>query len=187
MTAKQMVFREGAVSIEDGSGMASELDIVGGLQFDRGYLSPYFINNAERGAAVLEDVQIVLCDQRLSALKDLVPLLEEVAKSGNPLLVVAEDIDGDALATLVINSMRGVIKTCAVKAPGFGDRRKALTMDSLDENSGIKIVVRALEEPLRRIVDIAALVLSTDCMIADAPDSPKGTQSPAAGGMSGLY
>ncbi|MDD2926809.1 chaperonin GroEL, partial [Rhodoferax sp.] len=127
--AMDKVGREGAVSIEDGSGMVSELEIVEGLQFDRGYLSPYFVNNAERGAAVLEDVHILLCDRRLSALKDLVPLLEEVAKSGSPLLVVAEDIDSDALATLVINSVRGVIKTCAVKAPGFGDRRKALLQD----------------------------------------------------------
>lgn len=127
--AMDRVGREGAVSIEDGSGMVSELEIVEGLQFDRGYLSPYFVNNAERGSAVLEDVHILLCDRRLSALKDLVPLLEEVAKSGNPLLVVAEDIDSDALATLVINSVRGVIKTCAVKAPGFGDRRKALLQD----------------------------------------------------------
>ncbi len=127
--AMDKVGREGAVSIEDGSGMVSELEVVEGLQFDRGYLSPYFANNAERGSAVLEDVHILLCDRRLSALKDLVPLLEEVAKSGSPLLVVAEDIDSDALATLVINSVRGVIKTCAVKAPGFGDRRKALLQD----------------------------------------------------------
>lgn len=128
-SAMDKVGREGAVSIEDGSGLVSELEIVEGLQFDRGYLSPYFINNAEKQAAVLENVQIVLCDQRLSAINDLVPLLEAAAKSGSPLLVIAEDVDADALATLVINSVRGVVKTCAVKAPGFGDRRKAMLQD----------------------------------------------------------
>ncbi len=127
--AMEKVGREGAISIEDGSGMVSELEIVEGLQFDRGYLSPYFVNNAERGAAVLENAHILLCDRRLSSIADLVPLLEAVAKSGNPLLVIAEDVEGDALAALVINSVRGVIKTCAVKAPGFGDRRKAMLQD----------------------------------------------------------
>ncbi|HEX5685038.1 MAG TPA: chaperonin GroEL [Ideonella sp.] len=127
--AMDKVGREGAVSIEDGSGLASELEVVEGLQFDRGYLSPYFINNAEKQAAVLENVAIVLCDQKLTAVNDLVPLLEAAAKAGSPLLVIAEDVEADALATLVINSVRGVIKTCAVKAPGFGDRRKAMLQD----------------------------------------------------------
>ena len=127
--AMDKVGREGAISIEDGSGMVNELEIVEGMQFGRGYLSPYFVNNPERGSAVLENVQILICDRKLSLIADLVPLLEAVAKSGNPLLVIAEDIDSDALATLVINSVRGVIKTCAVKAPGFGDRRKALLQD----------------------------------------------------------
>jgi chaperonin GroEL len=121
--------REGAVSIEDGSGLVSELEIVEGLQFDRGYLSPYFINNAEKQEVLLENALVVLCDQKLSAINDLVPLLEAAAKSGAPLLVIAEDVDADALATMVINSMRGVVKTCAVKAPGFGDRRKAMLQD----------------------------------------------------------
>jgi chaperonin GroEL len=127
--AMDKVGRDGAVSIEDGSGLVSELEVVEGLQFDRGYLSPYFVNNAEKQAAVLEDVLIVLCDHKLSTIKDLVPLLESAAKSGAPLLVIAEDVDADALATLVINSVRGVVKTCAVKAPGFGDRRKAMLQD----------------------------------------------------------
>ena len=127
--AMDKVGREGAVTIEDGSGLVSELEVVEGLQFDRGYLSPYFINNAEKQAAVLENVAIVLCDQKLSAVTDLVPLLEATAKSGAPLLVIAEDVEAEALATLVINSVRGVIKTCAVKAPGFGDRRKAMLQD----------------------------------------------------------
>ena len=109
--------------------MTSELSVVEGLQFDRGFLSPYFINNAERQLSVLEDAAILLCDKRLSSLKDLLPLLEEVVKEARPLLVIAEDIDSEALATLVINTLRGTIKTCAVKAPGFGDRRKALLQD----------------------------------------------------------
>ena len=123
------VGREGAISIEDGSGLSSELEVVEGLQFDRGFLSPYFINNPERQSATLEDAAILLYDKRLSSLKDLLPLLEEVVKSGQPLLVVAEDIDSEALATLVINTMRGTLKACAVKAPGFGDRRKAMLQD----------------------------------------------------------
>ena len=127
--AMDKVGREGAISIEDGSGLVSELEVVEGLQFDRGFLSPYFINNAERQAAVLENALIVLCDQKLSAINDLVPLLEGAAKAGAPLLVIAEDVEADALATLVINSVRGVVKTCAVKAPGFGDRRKAMLQD----------------------------------------------------------
>jgi chaperonin GroEL len=123
------VGRDGAISIEDGSGLSSELEVVEGLQFDRGFLSPYFINNPERQSATLEDAVILLFDKRLSSLKDLLPLLEEVMKSGQPLLVVAEDIDSEALATLVINTMRGTFKACAVKAPGFGDRRKAMLQD----------------------------------------------------------
>ncbi len=123
------VGREGAISIEDGSGLASELEVVEGMQFDRGFLSPYFINDTERQSAVLEDVAILLYDKRLSSLKDLLPLLEEVVKAGRPLLVIAEEIDSDALATLVINTVRGTLKTCAVKAPGFGDRRRAMLQD----------------------------------------------------------
>jgi len=127
--AMDKVGREGAISIEDGSGLASELEIVEGLQFDRGYLSAYFINNAEKQAVILEDARIVLCDHKLSAINDLVPLLEAAAKAGAPLVVVAEEVDADALAMLVVNSMRGVVKTCAVKAPGFGDRRKTMLQD----------------------------------------------------------
>jgi chaperonin GroEL len=123
------VGREGAISIEDGSGLASELEVVEGLQFDRGFLSPYFINNPERQSAVLEDAAILLYDKRLASLNDLLPLLEEVVKAGRPLLVIAEEIESDALATLVINTIRGTFKTCAVKAPGFGDRRKAMLQD----------------------------------------------------------
>lgn len=123
------VGREGAISIEDGSGLVSVLEVVEGMQFDRGFLSPYFINNAERQSAVLEDVSILLCEGRLSSLKDLLPLLEEIVKVGRPLLVIAEEVDNDSLAALVINTIRGTLKTCAVKAPEFGDRRKAMVQD----------------------------------------------------------
>jgi len=127
--AMDKVGREGAISIEDGSGLTSELEVVEGLQFDRGWLSPYFINNPERQAAVLENAYVLLTDRKLSTVNELVPLLEAVAKAGAPLLVIADDVDADALATLVVNSLRGIVKTCAVKAPGFGDRRKAMLQD----------------------------------------------------------
>jgi chaperonin GroEL len=141
--AMDKVGREGAVSIEDGSGMASELEVVEGLQFDRGYLSAYFVNNAERQSAVLEDVAILLYDQKLSALQELVPLLEATAKAGKPLLVIAEEVEADALATLVVNSIRGIIKTCAVKAPGFGDRRKSMLQDMAILTGGQVIAAEA--------------------------------------------
>ncbi len=127
--AMDKVGRDGAVSIEDGSGMASELEVVEGMQFDRGYLSAYFVNNAERQAAVLDDVSILLYDQKLSGVPEILPLLEAAAKAGRPLLVIAEEVEADALATLVVNTIRGVLKICAVRAPGFGDRRKALLQD----------------------------------------------------------
>lgn len=128
-SAIDKVGREGAISIEDGSGLVSVLEVVEGMQFDRGFLSPYFINNTERQSAVLEDVSILLCEGRLTSLKDLLPLLEEIVKEGRPLLVIAEDIDNDSLAALVINTIRGSLRTCAVKAPGFGERRKAMVQD----------------------------------------------------------
>jgi chaperonin GroEL len=128
-SAIDKVGREGAISIEDGSGLVSVLEIVEGMQFDRGFLSPYFINNADRQSAVLEDVSILLCEGRLTSLTDLLPLLEEVVKAGRPLLVIAEEVDNDTLAALVINTMRGTLKTCAVKTPGFGDRRRAMLQD----------------------------------------------------------
>ena len=129
--------------------VVSELNVVEGLQFVLGYLSPYFVNNAERGSAVLEDVYILLCDRRLSSITELVPLLEAVAKSGRPLLVIAEDIDSDALATLVINSVRGAIKTCAVKAPNFGDRHKAMLQD-MAALTGTKVISEELGRSLAK-------------------------------------
>jgi len=127
--AMEKVGRDGAVSIEDGSGMTSELEVVEGLQFDRGFLSAYFITDGEKQSAVLEDALVLLVDQKLSAVQDLLPLLEAASKAGAPLLVVAEEVEAEALATLVVNTIRGVIRTCAVRAPGFGDRRKAMLQD----------------------------------------------------------
>jgi chaperonin GroEL len=127
--AMDKVGKEGVITVEDGSGLESELDVVEGMQFDRGYLSPYFINNAERQIALMENPLVLLHDKKISNIRDLLPTLEQVAKSGRPLLIIAEDIDGEALATLVVNNIRGILKTTAVKAPGFGDRRKAMLED----------------------------------------------------------
>jgi chaperonin GroEL len=127
--AMEKVGKEGVITVEDGKTLKSELEVVEGTQFDRGYLSPYFINDAEKQRVVLEDAFILLHDKKISSIRELLPLLEQVAKLGKPLLVVAEEVEGEALATLVVNSLRGVIKACAVKAPGFGDRRKAMLED----------------------------------------------------------
>lgn len=123
------VGKEGVITVEDGKSLADELDVVEGLQFDRGYLSPYFINNQDRQLAILEEPFVLLHDKKISNIRDLLPVLEQVAKSGRPLLIIAEDVEGEALATLVVNNIRGILKTVAVKAPGFGDRRKALLED----------------------------------------------------------
>jgi chaperonin GroEL len=127
--AMDKVGKEGVITVEDGSGLESELDVVEGMQFDRGYLSPYFINNQDRQIALLDNPFVLLFDKKISNIRDLLPTLEQVAKAGRPLLIIAEDIDGEALATLVVNNIRGILKTCAVKAPGFGDRRKAMLED----------------------------------------------------------
>ena len=127
--AMEKVGREGVITVEDGKGLANELEVLEGTQFDRGYLSPYFINNPEKQSVMLEDVSILLHDRKIASIRELLPLLEHVAKSGKPLVVIAEDVEGEALATLVVNSARGVIKACAVKAPGFGDRRMAMLED----------------------------------------------------------
>ncbi len=123
------VGKEGVITVEEGSGLENELDIVEGMQFDRGYLSPYFINNQDSMAADLDEPYILLCDKKISNIRDMLPVLENVAKSGKPLMVIAEDIEGEALATLVVNNMRGIVKIAAAKAPGFGDRRKAMLQD----------------------------------------------------------
>ncbi len=127
--AMDKVGKEGVITVEDGKGLENELDLVEGMQFDRGYISPYFINNPDKQVAILEDPFILLHDKKVSNIRDLLPVLEQVAKAGRPLLIVAEDVDGEALATLVVNNLRGILKTCAVKAPGFGDRRKAMLED----------------------------------------------------------
>jgi chaperonin GroEL len=127
--AMDKVGKEGVITVEDGSGLESELDVVEGMQFDRGYLSPYFINNQDRQIALLDNPFVLLHDKKISNIRDLLPTLEQVAKSGRPLLIIAEDVDGEALATLVVNNIRGILKTTAVKAPGFGDRRKAMLED----------------------------------------------------------
>ena len=125
----EKVGKEGVITVEEGSGLENELEVVEGMQFDRGYLSPYFINNQANQTAELEKPYILLADKKISNIRELLPVLEAVAKSGRPLLVVAEDVEGEALATLVVNNIRGILKVASVKAPGFGDRRKAMLQD----------------------------------------------------------
>ena len=127
--AMDKVGKEGVITVEDGKSLQNELDVVEGMQFDRGYLSPYFINNAEKQVVEMDSPFVLLFDKKISNIRDLLPTLEQVAKSGRPLLIIAEDVDGEALATLVVNNIRGILKTAAVKAPGFGDRRKAMLED----------------------------------------------------------
>jgi len=127
--AMEKVGKEGVITVEDGKSLNNELDVVEGMQFDRGYLSPYFINNPDKQIAVLDDPFVLLHDKKVSNIRDLLPVLEQVAKAGRPLLIVAEEVEGEALATLVVNNIRGILKTVAVKAPGFGDRRKAMLED----------------------------------------------------------
>jgi len=152
--AMEKVGKEGVVTIEEAKSMETTLDVVEGMQFDRGYLSPYFITDTERMEAVLTDAYILLCGKRISAMKDLLPVLELVSKSGKPLLVVADEIDGEALATLVVNKLRGTLQVCAVKAPGFGDRRKETLADiavlcggqAIVEDLGLKLENLTLKE-----------------------------------------
>ena len=152
--AMDKVGKEGVITVEDGKSLDNELEFVEGMQFDRGYLSPYFINNPEKQIAVLDDPFVLLHDKKMSNIRELLPVLEQVAKSGKPLLIVAEDVDGEALATLVVNGIRGILKTCAVKAPGFGDRRKAMLDDMailtggtvISEELGLKLENAALKD-----------------------------------------
>ena len=128
-SAMEKVGKEGVITVEDGKSLENELDVVEGMQFDRGYLSPYFINNGDRQQALMDNPFVLLFDKKISNIRDLLPVLEQVAKASRPLLIIAEDVDGEALATLVVNNIRGILKTVAVKAPGFGDRRKAMLED----------------------------------------------------------
>ena len=125
----EKVGKEGVITVEEGTGLQDELDVVEGMQFDRGYLSPYFINKPETGSIELESPFILMADKKISNIREMLPVLEAVAKAGRPLLIIAEDVEGEALATLVVNTMRGIVKVAAVKAPGFGDRRKAMLQD----------------------------------------------------------
>ena len=125
----EKVGKEGVITVEDGTGLEDELDVVEGMQFDRGYLSPYFINKPETATVELDNPYLLLVDKKISNIRELLPVLEGVAKAGKPLLIIAEDVEGEALATLVVNTMRGIVKVAAVKAPGFGDRRKAMLQD----------------------------------------------------------
>ena len=127
--AMEKVGKEGVITVEDGKSLENELDVVEGMQFDRGYLSPYFINDAEKQIAALDNPFVLLFDKKISNIRDLLPVLEQVAKASRPLLIIAEDVEGEALATFVVNNIRGILKTVAVKAPGFGDRRKAMLQD----------------------------------------------------------
>src|SRR6195952_5187549 len=127
--AMDKVGKEGVITVEDGKSLDNELDVVEGMQFDRGYLSPYFINSPEKQVAILESPFVLLFDKKISNIRDLLPILEQVAKAGRPLLIIAEEVEGEALATLVVNTIRGILKVVAVKAPGFGDRRKAMLED----------------------------------------------------------
>ncbi len=145
--AMEKVGKEGVITVEEAKSMESTLEVVEGMQFDRGYLSPYFVTDAERMEAVLEDVYILIHEKKISNMKDLLPVLEQIARSGKPLLIVAEDVDGEALATLVVNKLRGTLNACAVKAPGFGDRRKEMLKDiailtggqAITEDLGLKL------------------------------------------------
>lgn len=152
--AMDKVGKEGVITVEDGKSLENELDVVEGMQFDRGYLSPYFINNQEKQVAALDDPFILIYDKKISNIRDLLPVLEQVAKSSRPLLIIAEDVEGEALATLVVNNIRGILKTTAVKAPGFGDRRKAMLEDIailtggtvISEETGMSLEKATLEE-----------------------------------------
>jgi chaperonin GroEL len=152
--AMEKVGKEGVITVEDGSGLQSELEVVEGMQFDRGFLSPYFINTPEKQRVVLEDAYILICDRKIAAIRDVLPLLEQVAQAAKPILVIAEEVEGEALATFVVNALRGVIKSCAVKAPGFGDRRKAMLEDIailtgghvISEEAGLTLEKAALED-----------------------------------------
>jgi chaperonin GroEL len=148
--AMDKVGKEGVITVEDGKSLASELEVVEGMQFDRGYLSPYFINNQEKQAAILDNPYVLLFDKKISNIRDLLPTLEQVAKSSRPLLIVAEDVEGEALATLVVNTIRGILKVAAVKAPGFGDRRKAM-LEDIAILTGGKVIAEELGLTLEKV------------------------------------
>ena len=151
--AMEKVGRDGVITVDEAKGMETELDVVEGMQFDRGYLSPYFVTDAERMECVLEDAYLLIHDKKISNMKDMLPVLEKVAQTGRPFVIVSEDVDGEALATLVVNRLRGTLKCAAIKAPGFGDRRKAMLEDIailtggqvISEELGLKLDQAGLE------------------------------------------
>mgnify|MGYP000439097702 FL=1 len=152
--AMDKVGKEGVITVEEGTSLDNDLDVVEGMQFDRGYLSPYFVNNQQNMTAEMEEPYILIYDKKVSNIRELLPVLEAVAKAGRPLVIIAEDVEGEALATLVVNNMRGIVKVCAVKAPGFGDRRKAMLQDIavltggtvISEEIGLSLEKATLEE-----------------------------------------
>jgi len=176
--AMDKVGKEGVITVEEGSTLENELDVVEGMQFDRGYLSPYFVNNQQNMSAELEDPYILLHDKKVSNIRDLLPVLESVAKSGKPLLIISEDVEGEALATLVVNSIRGIVKVAAVKAPGFGDRRKAMLQDMailtagtvISEELGLSLEKASIDD-LGRAKKV--LVTKENTTIIDGAGDPK--------------
>jgi chaperonin GroEL len=148
--AMERVGKDGVITVEDGKGLQDELDVVEGMQFDRGYLSPFFITNQEKQRVTLDNPFVLLCDKKISNIRDLLPVLEQVAKSGRQLLIIAEDVEGEALATLVINNMRGILRVCAIKAPGFGDRKKAM-LEDIAVLTGGQVVADELGVTLEKI------------------------------------
>lgn len=163
--AMDKVGKEGVITVEDGTGLEDELDVVEGMQFDRGYLSPYFINKPDTGAVELESPFILLADKKISNIREMLPVLEAVAKAGKPLVIIAEDVEGEALATLVVNTMRGIVKVAAVKAPGFGDRRKAMLQDIATLTGGTVIseeIGMELEATLEDLGQAKRVVINKD-------------------------
>jgi len=175
------VGKEGVITVEDGSGFENELDVVEGMQFDRGYISPYFVNNQQTMTADLENPLILLYDKKISNIREMLPVLEGVAKSGRPLLIIAEDIDGEALATLVVNNLRGIVKVAAVKAPGFGERRKAMQSD-IAVLTGANLIAEELGLSLEKatIADLGSAkrvtISKENTTIIDGAGDPKGIQ-----------
>ncbi|MGH7753759.1 MAG: chaperonin GroEL, partial [Gemmatimonadales bacterium] len=149
--AMEKVGKDGVITVEEAKGLETTLETVDGMQFDRGYLSPYFVTDPEKMEAVLDDVYILVHDKKISSMKDLLPILEKVAQAGRPMLIIAEDVEGEALATLVVNKLRGTLKVCAVKAPGFGDRRKEMLIDIATLTGG-QVIAEELGRKLENTV-----------------------------------
>jgi|SRR3989339_225223 len=176
--AMKKVGKEGVITVEDGSGFENELNVVEGMQFDRGYISPYFINNQQNMSCELESPFILLVDKKISNIREMIPVLEKIAKSGKPVLIVAEDVEGEALATLVVNNIRGIVKVCAVKAPGFGDRRKAMLQD-IATLTGAKVISEEVGLTLENadVHDLGTakriVVTKEDTIIIDGAGEPK--------------